>query len=237
MALVAARTTTGFEPVYNKVCQQVPNPVPYELTPNTAFSKGDLVALSSGKVAKCAAGAAPVLGVMAASYTTAQNPAGKTTFGLVYDHPYNVYRCTFAGHRDAAPTGGSTTTIVDTALATSADSVWNGAFLYVYDGPGAGSMRTVKSYTGASDTLTVEEPFPAAITTASRYILLGAASTSGDVINIGKPGVDITNEHLINAAASVLSGGAEQGPLQVLDIVPQNLTMDVLIRKHALNGY
>lgn len=232
MALTASYVTAGFEPVYNKIMQQVPNPVAYELAPNTAFAKGDLVVLSAGKVVKAAASATNVLGAMAAAYTTVTNPTGEMTVGMVYDQPFNVYRVTFAGHRDGTATGGTTTTLVDTGLTTSTDNVWNGALLYVYEGPGAGSIRTVKTYTGASDTLTVEKAFPTAITTASKYILLGAAAAAGDVINVGSVGVNISSASTVNAAATVV---AEAGPLAVLAIDPFALTMDVMVRKHLFN--
>lgn len=232
MALVASRTTNGFE-VVRHLFGFNPNPRQYELTPGVAFRKGDLVVLSAGKVAKASAGATNVLGVMAEDVPLESNPTGKTTYGYVFDDPFLVFRCSFTGHRDATATGGSTTTLVDTALPTSADNVWNGALLYVYDGPGAGAVRTVKAYTGATDTLQVEEPFPRAITNQSKYILLGAASAVGDVINVGSIGVNVQNERLINAGGSVAS---EAGPLAVLAIYPKDLMMDVLIRKHRFNS-
>ena len=227
MALTA-RTTNGFEYVNNKLNGIVDNAVSYELTPNTAFSAGDMVVLTAGKVAKAAANATNVLGVIQQTFTTATNPAGAITYGKVYDNPYAVFRCSFADHRDASATGGTTTTLVDTALSTSTDDYWNGALLYIYEGPAAGSIRTVKDYTGSSDTLTVEEPFPTAPTTASKYILLGAGG-SGDVINKGSIGVDLKDENTIDANATIAS---EAGPLVVLAVDPAKLTMDVMIRKH-----
>lgn len=235
MALVAERVTEGFEPIYNKMVGSAPPPVEYELTPNTAFSKGDLVVLTNGLVARAAAGATNVLGVMAEAFTTATNPSAKKTKGSVYDNPYNVYRCTFANHRDATATGGTTTTLVDTALTTSTDSVWNGALLYIYEGKAAGSLRTVKTYTGVSDTLTVEEPFPEAPDTTSKYILLGNGGAASDAINVGKVGVNIVDENTIDAGATTAS---EAGPLVVvglnIDLI-KNLMMDVMIRKHIFN--
>jgi len=234
MSLTSTRATSGFELAGN-ILGITDIGVEYELTPNTAFSKGDMVVLTAGKVAKAAANAANVLGVMAESFTTATNPSAATTKGKVYDNPFNVYKCTFADHTDSTATGGTTTTLVDTALSTSDNDYWNGALLYVYEGTNAGCLRTVKDYTGVSDTLTVEEPFPAACDTTTKYILLGAAG-SGDVINIGAVGVDLKDENTIDANATI---GSEAGPLVVLptqldDI--KNLSLRVMIRKHLYNG-
>lgn len=233
MALTASRTTQGFEWIYNKAGVSA-NPNLYELTPNTAFSKGDAVVLTAGKVAKAAANATNILGVMAETIAAADNPAAGLTYGLVYDNPFDVFRCSFADHRDAAATGGTSTTLIDTVLSTSTDDDWNGALLYIYEGPGAGDIRTVSDYTGATDVLTVAKAFTATPTTASKYILLGAGgAATADVINVGKVGIDLKDENTIDANATVAS---EAGPMVVLDINPKELTMDVMFRKHLYNA-
>jgi len=232
MAYTAKRTTQGFEYIGNLLHQEDAG-MDFELTPNTAFTKGDMVVLTAGKVAGAAANATNVLGVIAESITTVQNPAAKTTKGKVLINPFNIYRCSFSDHRDATATGGTTTTLIDTALSTSNDDYWNGALLYIYEGKAAGSIRTVKDYVGATDTLTVEEPFPEAPDTTSKYILLGAATAAGDVINVGSVGVNLKDENTIDADATVAN---EAGPLAVLRIDPVNLWMDVIIRKHLFNS-
>jgi hypothetical protein len=232
MAYTAKRTTQGFEYIGNLLHQEDAG-MDFELTPNTAFTKGDMVVLTNGKVAAAAANATNVLGVMAESITAAENPAAKTTKGKVLINPFNIYRCSFADHKDGTATGGSTTTLADTGLATSNDDYWNGALLYIYEGTNAGCIRTVKDYTATGDILTVEEPFPASCDTTSKYILLGAAAAAGDVINVGSVGVDLKDENTIDANATVAS---EAGPLAVLRIDPVNLTMDVIIRKHLFNS-
>lgn len=231
MTLSASRTTAGFEKVGN-LMNVTDNGTEYELTPNTAFSRGDMVVLTAGKVAKAAAGATNVLGVMAESFTTATNPSADCVKGKVFDNPFNIYRCTFADHLDSTATGGTTTTLVDTALSTSSDDDWNGALLFIYDGTNKGCIRTVKDYTGTSDTLTVEDPFPAACDTTTKYILLGAGG-SGDVINVGSIGVDLKDENTIDANATIAN---EAGPLAIRSIDPANLMMEVTIRKHLFNG-
>ena len=238
MALTASRTTAGFEPINNTSLKTVPPPTKYELTPNTAFSKGDAVVLTANKIAKAAAGATNVIGVMAQTFTTTTNPSAATTYGRVYDHQDNVYICTFSDHRDATATGGSTTTLVDTGLATSADNVWNGALLYIHTGTNAGSLRTVTSYTGATDTLTVTEAFPAACDTTSQYILLGAGIASGANPNTGTVGVDLKDENTIDGDATTAS---EAGPLVVVPMGPnavdliKDLMLLVKFRKHIFS--
>ena len=232
MAYAAKRTTQGFEYIGNLLHQEDAG-MDFELTPNTAFTKGDMVVLTNGKVAAAAANATNVLGVMAETFTTTTNPSGKTTKGKVLINPFNIYRCSFADHLDSTATGGTTTTLIDTALSTSNNDVWNGALLYIYEGKAAGSIRTVKDYVGDTDTLTVEEPFPEAPDTTSKYILLGLASAAGDVINVGSIGVDLKDANTIDANATIAS---EKGPLAVLRVDPVNLTMDVIIKKHLFNS-
>ena len=236
MAYTASRTTNGFELIGN-LLNVTDNGREYELTPNTAFSKGDMVVLTNGKVAKATASAANVLGVMAESITAADNPTAGITYGKVYDNPFNIYRCSFADQTDSTATGGTTTTLIDTGLTTSTNDVWNGALLYVYAGTNAGCIRTVTDYDGSSDTLTFQA-MPAACDTTSKYIILGFASKAGDVINVGTVGVNLKDEKTIDANAAVINAdtSAEIGPLAALAINPANLTMDVVVRKHRFNG-
>jgi len=231
MAYTASRTTNGFELIGN-LLNVTDNGREYELTPNTAFSKGDMVVLTGGKVAKAAANAANVLGVMAESITAADNPTAGITYGKVYDNPFNIYRCSFADQTDSTATGGTTTTLSDTGLATSNDDYWNGALLYVYAGTNAGCIRTVTDYVGGTDTLHFQA-MPAACDTTTKYIILGAAAAASDSINVGSVGVNLKDENTIDANATIAN---EAGPLAVLGINPANLTMDVVVRKHRFNG-
>ncbi|MFA5433490.1 MAG: hypothetical protein WC319_11565 [Candidatus Paceibacterota bacterium] len=235
MAYTAKRTTQGFEYIGNLLHQEDAG-MDFELTPNTAFTKGDMVVLTNGKVAAAAANAANVLGVMAETFSTTTNPSAKTTKGKVLINPFNIYRCSFADHKDGTATGGTTTTLIDTALGTSDDDRWNGALLFIYEGKAAGSIRTVTDYDGSDETLTVEEPFPEAPDATSKYILLGLAGEANDVINVGKSGVNLKDANTIDANAAVLSSAVEQGPLVVLRVDPVNLTMDVIIKKHLFNS-
>jgi len=228
----APRATQGFEWQYNWLGSRA-NTSPWLLTPNTAFSKGDMVVLTYGKVAKAAATGTNILGVMGASITTTQNPAASETYAPVWCNPFDIFRCTFADHIDSVATGGTTVTLLDTTLAASTDNYWRGALLYIYEGPGKGDIRRVASYTGATDTLTVSRAFSATPTTATKYILLGYGGALDDTIYQGRVGVDLKDENTIDANAASAS---EAGPLLVVEIDPENLWMDVMIRKHLFNS-
>ena len=211
MAHTASRTSIGFEPIYNKTVTTIPNPVAYELTPSTTFTKGDMVVLTAGKLALATASSVDdIIGVMAETVTS---DATSITYGKVYDHPDNVYRVTFVDQLDSTATGGSTTTLVDTALSTSSNDFWNGALLYIYDGTNAGCIRTISDYVGSSDTLTVTAPFPAACDTTTKYIMLGLGGEANDVINVGKSGIVLKDKDSIDANAGVLSSTVKVGPL------------------------
>lgn len=232
MALTASKTSVGFEPMYHLFKKEF-TAHKWLLTENTAFNKGDMVVLTNGRVAKAAASATAVLGVMAQSYTTDDNPDAKDIFGMVYDDPYIVYKCTFADHRDSTATGaGTTTTLIDSGIGGSDDD-WNGAFCYIYEGGAAGELRVVKDYAAATGTLTFEHPLYEATTTASKYILLGAAA---GVIGPGK-NVNIKDHDTIDSNATTAS---DAGPLvipsfgdydEMRDLI-RELMLPVMIRKH-----
>lgn len=239
MALTASRTTAGFEPINNIYLNTVPPPTKYELAPNTAFSKGDAVVITNGKIAKAAAGATNVVGVMAEAFTTTTNATADTVFGRVYDHPGNIYLCSFADHTDSTATGGTTTTLLDTALSQSTDDYWNGALLYCYEGTNAGYLATVKDYTGSTDTLTFEKAAPASFDTTSKYIMLGyGTGGTANVINLGSIGVDLKDENTIDANATI---GSEAGPMVVMPMGPnavdliKDLMMLVMFRKQIFS--
>ena len=231
MAYTASRTSIGFEFVRNIMLGQRPNPHKYELTPNLALEIGDMVVLTNGKVAKATSSSTTgLLGVMAEAFTTSTNPTAGLTLGLVEDNPFNIYRVTFCDHSDRTATGGSTTTLVDTDLSTSTNDFWNGALLYIYEGTNKGCVRTVSDYAGDTDTLTVTYPFPAAIDTTSKYVLLGLAGEANDVINRGSRGLVLKDEARVDANAGVISSTVLVGPLVCMRVYPELLMMDVMIR-------
>ena len=235
MAHVAKRTTVGFEPKYNKAGFS-PNPVPYELTPNTAFSKGDLVVLTGGKVAKATSGSVTaILGVMAHSVAQAANPATGITYGLVYDNPDMVYKVSVADARDYTATGGAaggtTVTAADGGL-TTADA-FNGGLLYVYEGKNKGAIRTISDYaaTGNVATFTVTAPFDVQCDTTTKFIVFGAGGEANDAINVGASGLVLKDSQKVDGDAARISSAALVGPLVCVAMDPENLAMDVMIRR------
>ncbi len=215
MAHNASRVSVGFEPIYNKTVTTIPNPVKYELTPNVAFAKGDMVVLADNKVALAtAANITDILGVMAESIAQADNPTAGLTYGAVYDHPDNVYRVTFVDQLDATATGGGTDNLIDTtglASYTTADT-WNGALLFIYEGTNAGCIRTVADYDESAKKMIVSKPFPASCDTTSKYIVLGNGAAVGNGINIGATGIVLKDQKSIDANAANYNSG-EVGPL------------------------
>ena len=228
MTLVASRTTVGFERIGNRF-DQPDNGTLWELKPSEDVAKGDMLDLEYNKVVKAAANADNVVGIAAESL---EAHATDLTKIRVYDNPFNIYRCSFEDHRDSTATGsGSTTTLVDSGLANTADA-YRGATLYIYEGAGAGHARTISAYNG-TDTLTWIDPLPAATDTTSKYILVGVAAVADMGIARGSVGVDIKDENTIDASATMAT---EAGPLVVVQVHPERLMMDVMIRKHLFNG-
>ncbi len=217
-----ARATKGFELIDNLVFQPSP-PREFEMTPSLAGVEGDALVMTLNKVALAAAGAKNILGVAAETVTA---HATKRTNIRVHITPYNIYRCTFADHRDSTATGaGTTTTLVDSALTDSAN-IYVGGTIYFYEGPGLGETRIISAYNG-TDTLTWIDAIAAATSTSTKYVLVGAA-VANEGIGVGSFGVNLKDENTIDADATIAS---EAGPLAVIGIDLANLTMDVLIRK------
>lgn len=233
MAHTAKRISIGFEPIYNKTVTTIPNAVKYELKPDTAFAKGEMVALANGRIQPAvAASVANIVGVMAHAVAKDDNPSAGLTFGAVYDHPDNVYRATFVDHRDAVATGGTTAQLADSTLTTTND-FFNGAALYIYEGPAAGSLRTVNDTVAIGGILAVSNPFPVAPTAESKYILLGGGSEDGDYINVGFGGILLKDSKTIDANADAFTAATgKAGPLVCVGLSSiADLMMDVMIRR------
>lgn len=233
MTLSASRTTAGFELVGNLM--GVPdNGMEFVLTENTAFSKGDMVVLTNGKVAKAAANATKVLGVMAESFTTTTNPDASETLGKVYTNPYNIYRCSFTGHLDGTATasGSSTTVLVNSSLSAT-DDYWIGAYLYIYEGTNAGCWRIVSDSDSSDTSITVEDPFPAAIDATSKFILLGEGTSAANLVLAPGANIDIVDENTLDSNAT---NASDVGPCTILRIFPADLMMDVIIKNHLFNA-
>ncbi len=231
-----ARVTAGFEPLFHKM-GFAPNPVPYELTPNTEFKMGDMVVLQYGKVVRAtAASVSGILGVMAHDVKQADNPAAGLTKGLVYDNPNTIFRVSIAdmGNRDYTATGGASdgTTVTAAEATLTTANVFRGAMLYVYEGTNKGAIRTVSAYSNAASvgTWTVTYPFPNQCDTTTKFIVFGGASEANDGINVGKAGIVLKDHARVDGDAAAISSGNPVGPLVCLALDPANLWMDVMIR-------
>jgi len=154
-----SRTTVGLEFSYN-IFGFSANPVPFELVPNQAFKKGQLVCLGQpGQAATNCLKLKPfvggtdqideeiLVGVMAESIAQADNPSDEVTYGLVYCNPGNIYRVSFTNEEDIQ--GASTQadkTKMNLASVTNANNI-RGTLMYIYEGPGAGHMKTITAAT------------------------------------------------------------------------------------------
>ena len=169
------------------------------------------------------------VGVMAETIAQADNPATGLTYGLVYDHPDNVYRTTFVPGVNGVNAGGAngtTTTLVVAAVA--ADNNLRGTAIYFYGGPGAPALRTVSAADAGTNTITWIAPLAVATDATTRFVLL-AASVDVVGVNVGSTGLAVNNDSLrVNVTAP-----AATAPLNCIQIDPQNLWMDVAIRAAA----
>ena len=240
MALTA-RNTVGFEAKYNKAGFPT-NPVPYEVKQNVAISMGRLMTIANPAAAinpKATAltstitvnKANCIVGVTAEAITQANNPTTAKTNCLIYDTPYNVYTASFAGHVDGTAQASTIATQLKTGIGTltTAANAVAGALVHIYEGPGKGDVRTVAS-NSTLGVLTVAPAFSAIPTVATKYILLSALSTASKLqaasVNVGTVGLKLATD----ASKVAIGAGAVTGYLNVVDIDPANLTMDVMIQ-------
>ena len=243
-----AKDTEGFEIKYNKAGFPT-NPVEYELTPNTDFSKGQLVTIPMGNAGAgtltpltstiTVNGINTIVGVMAESFTAATNPTGAKTFGKVYDNPFNVYRVSFADHLDGTAAAASTAAdYLQTGVVSTAANVLKGATVHIYEGPGEGDTRTITANRATDGRVTVAPAFSSTPTTATKYIILASKTTDGFTAagyNVGTIGGKLSTGSVLKMSAKTAAAVAT-GYLNVLAINPEKLTADVMITpaKHML---
>ncbi len=226
MVFTPTKVTNGFEFNYNKAGFSS-NPVPYMLTPNTAFVRGSAVHFNPATgciVEHDAANTLQIVGIMAESIAQADNPADEETYGLVYDNPDNVYKVSFTNYLDLDATAGSVTEFTS---AGNLDAGLAGALIYIYEGPSAGAIRRISACDG--DTATVVDPFPVAITDESKAVVLGN-DAAGGAINVGVAGVttrDAEDARMVDAQATP----AATGFLTVMAVDMENCMVDVMIQK------
>jgi hypothetical protein len=178
----------------------------------------------------------PIIGVIAETKTCTP-----TDYMVkVYDNPFDVYKVSFIGHTALACAGSTASNqfkmAVSTTESTAAD-LMKGSLLHIYEGPGKGDTRTITANTAASTgVITVAPAFSATPTTASKAIVLCGMTTSGKTdtkgVNIGTPMLKLST---VSEAKVKIAPLANNNYLNVVDIDPANLTMDVMIAftKHA----
>ena len=243
MALTAT-DTYGFERKYSKTGFPT-NPVSYAGSTGTTYTMGRLATIpapsgsgmlvtltSTGSVTNTN----PIIGVIAETKTCTP-----TDYMVkVYDNPFDVYKVSFDGHTDLACGGSTASNQFKMAISTTASTAANlmkGSLIHIYEGPGKGDTRTVTANTAASPgVITVAPAFSATPTTASKAVVLCGMTTAGKTdtkgVNVGTPMLKVSS----NSDGKVrIDPSNTNNYLNVVDIDPANLTMDVMIAftKHA----
>ena len=233
MPFTPTRKTVGFEPA-GSIAGFPANPVPYELKPNEAFTKGDVVKFEYGKIVRADdSDTSGIVGVMAETVKQEDNPSDGLTYGLVYDSPFRIYRvtmdvpadCRKQGHDDSNANRLSVLVKDD----ETTDQTFRGALLYVYEGTNKGSIRTVSAMTGdgTDEVYTVTKAFPKRCDSTTKFIILGDDSAADRPVNVG-------TRVLLDDHKQVDAGGnPTSGPFLVRAIYPEDLMMDVVLRGAA----
>ena len=92
---------------------------------------------------------------------------------------------------EAAASGGSTTTVVDTGVLTQTDDSWIGGTLTILSGPNKGAVRTITDSTASAASVTFAA-LPTAIGAGVVYKIEGCPS---DTVLSGAGNLDITVDH------------------------------------------
>lgn len=177
----------------------------YDVAASAVLRRGQVVVLTNGKAA--AAGASQsgaILGVCLENHTgeaSLLDPRADGTRVRVADGPATIYAC-------PAPvviaTGGSTTTVVDTALAAFADDAFNTGKLKLVSraasstNSGApGTVYGISDYAGSSKTFTLDQTLAGAVTAGDRYEVyppigasLGALDADGEKLTLNTAASD-----------------------------------------------
>lgn len=159
----------------------IPKQSIYPIAAATEIHKGQPVVLTAGLIVAVAADAtAAIIGVAASEHkgdTSSIYPADYAEEILVYDNPAQIFECNVPV---ITATGGSTTTIVDTALDAFADDAFNNGYAKLVEKAAAstntdpiGKIYKISDYTALDNTLTI----PTA----------GGAVTAGDKFEIYPP--------------------------------------------------
>lgn len=177
----------------------------YDVAASAVLRRGQVVVLTNGEVtAADAAQSGAILGVCLENHTgeaSLLDPRADGTRVRVADGPATIYAC-------PAPivtaTGGSTTTVVDTALAAFADDAFNTGKLKLVsraasstNGGAPGTVYGIADYAGSSKTFTLDQTLSGAVTAGDRYEVyppvgasLGALDADGEKLTLNTAASD-----------------------------------------------
>jgi len=243
MALTAT-DTIGFEPVYNKAGFPA-NPIEYEGSSGTAYVRGSILRMANGLAATVTYATTPqvthpIIGVCAESktLTTADR------FIKVWQPDGQVFKVTFAHHKDMTSYGTTTASIFRAATGTA--DLWGiastvtglKALLYIYEGPGKGDTRVVTQHTSGADStlnITVSSPFSAYPTSDSKAIVLAGSTGLSYPTNVGSLLALSSDSNLQLSALTSAVAGCSYAIVQSVDMA--NLTMDIMFApSKTING-
>jgi hypothetical protein len=112
------------------------------------------------------------------------DPAHDTSNSLVEVRPAlkagtRVYRVTFANQYDCTISAYTAATpSITLAASPGANDYYNGAIVYVYDGPGAGQVNVIADFDHATIVATLHRKFETALTAASKVIVLAGEAVA-----------------------------------------------------------
>jgi len=236
MSYTAERTTVGLEFNYN-IFGFSGNPVPYELKPDQEFKKGQLVCLHQfGQAVAHSGKLMPftdseqidedvLIGVMAEGIKQADNPSDEVTYGMVYCNPGNIYRVSFTNEEEIVGASEGTKTRLDLAAVTNANNI-RGTLMYIYEGPGAGHMKTITEADDSGNTISWIGDIEANTTTDTKAFLLSADVDSAG-INIGSVGAKVDSDGMKVDVGEALS--ATENPIKVVGVNPKAKMLDVML--------
>lgn len=168
-------------PIYSTSGEQVTSITSYEIATATAISIGQVVKLTSNKVVVgLVAETSPIIGVAAEAHSGAADVLNQRSKGLsikIYDSPNQVFES--PAPRSTA-TSGTTTTHVDTSLATFADDDFKG-----------GKLKLVSKGASSTNTDPIGTIYEITGSTASSktftFAAAGGAITAGDIVEVYPP--------------------------------------------------
>ncbi len=177
----------------------------YDVAGDTVLHRGQVVVLTDGKVTPASATqAGAILGICLENHTgraSLLDPRADGARVRVADGPATIFAC-------PAPvvtaTGGTVTTVSDTALAAFSDDAFNGGLLKLIsraasstNGGVIGTVYGISDYTGSSKTFTLDTTLTGAVTAGDRYEVyppvgsaLGALHANRDCLTLETAATD-----------------------------------------------